>query len=202
MFVPFQGVLASPLSAFSPVQSAGEERARYLSGFQMIKYSDFSSLWPVRLLNLARLQKGWAAIRAGTALSGLGQDYQGWEKGFSAGLLQIGYVQFNLDWAERRGAVIDIPKSLLVKLENWNCFLDSWSHHPLCWKQNSHQSGKNASITWPLSVGFFLGGWPVPLITQLILHVDEMQQERVLCKWKHRIGAFKLHLYFPVHSGT
>lgn len=29
----------------------------------------------------------------------------------------MGYVQFNLGWAERRGAVIDIPKSLLVKLK-------------------------------------------------------------------------------------
>lgn len=48
--------------------------------------------------------------------------------------------------------------------------------------------------------GVFLGTGP--LATQLILHVDEKRKERVLCKWKHGIGAFELHLYFPVHSGT
>lgn len=141
------------------LQSHPVSRRRKSSMFQMIEYSDFSSLWPVRLLNLARLQNGWAAIRARTALSGLGQDYQGWEKGFSAGLLQMGYVQFNLNWAEHRGAVIDIPKSLLIKLENWNCFLDSLGAITRCvGNKTPIRVGRMSPLHDPFLWGFFWGG--------------------------------------------
>lgn len=61
------------------------------------------------LLNLARQQKGRVVVM--TALSGL-------QNGFSAGLLGMGCVPFNLGQAECRDTVIDTPKSLLVKLES------------------------------------------------------------------------------------
>lgn len=87
MSVLFQGVLISHLSFSILPSQQGKERGPPISEFQMIKYSDFSSLWPV-LLNLARLQKGQVVVM--TTLSGLG-------KSFSAGLLEMGCVQFNLD---------------------------------------------------------------------------------------------------------